>query len=72
MVFGLRAREALQGSREASRGAGLDGGGPEWLVHGGWAWSADGTPRAERTPANSCSGGVGGVRGVQPWPWATL
>jgi hypothetical protein len=30
MVFGLRAQEALRGSREASRGAGLDGGGPKW------------------------------------------
>jgi hypothetical protein len=35
VVFGLRARKALQSSREASRGVGLDGGGPEWLVHGG-------------------------------------
>jgi hypothetical protein len=63
MVFCMRAREALWGSREASRGARLDGGGPEWPVHGGWARAADGTPHAERTPANSCSARVGGVRG---------
>jgi hypothetical protein len=41
----------------------LDGGGPEWLVHGGRARAADGTPCIERTPANSCSGGAEGVRG---------
>jgi hypothetical protein len=62
-VLGLRAREALQGSREASRGAGLGGGGPEWPVRGGWARAADGTPCSERTPANSGSGGAEGVRG---------
>jgi hypothetical protein len=54
---------SFMGSREASRGARLDGGGPEWPVHGGWARAADGTPHAERTPANSCSARVGGVRG---------
>jgi hypothetical protein len=56
------AWEALRGSREASRGAGLGGGGPEWLVHGGQAWAADGTPCSERTPANSGSSGAKGVR----------
>jgi hypothetical protein len=55
MVFGLRAREALRSSREAIQGVGLDGGGPEWPVHGGRARAAAGTPFAGRTPANSCS-----------------
>jgi hypothetical protein len=58
----LRDQEALRGSREASRGAGLGGGGPEWPVHGGWARTADATPCSERTQANSCSGGAEGVR----------
>jgi hypothetical protein len=35
VVFGLRARKASRSSREASRGVGLDGGGPEWPIHGG-------------------------------------
>jgi hypothetical protein len=69
VVFGLRAREALRGSREASRGDGLDGGGLEWRVHGGCPWAADGTPCAERTPANSCSGGAEGVRGSTVAAW---
>jgi hypothetical protein len=72
MVFGLRAREALQGSREASREAGFDGGGPEWPVHGGRARAAAGTPCAERTPANSCLGGAKSVGGAQSWPRAAL
>jgi hypothetical protein len=63
VAFGLMAREALRGSREASRGAVLVGGGPEWSVYSGWAWAADGTPCSERTPANSGSGGAEGVRG---------
>jgi hypothetical protein len=63
MVFGLRAREALQGPREASRGAGLDGGGLEWPVHGGRTRAAAGTPCAGRTPANSCSGGAESEQG---------
>ena len=58
MVFGLRAWEALRGSREASLGVGLDGGGPEWPVHGGRARAAVGMPCAGRTPAKSCSGGA--------------
>jgi hypothetical protein len=62
-VFGLWAREALWGSREASRGAGLGGGGPEWLVHGGRARAADVTPCSGRTPAKSSSGGAKGVWG---------
>jgi hypothetical protein len=41
----------------------LDGGGPEWPVHGGQAQAAAGTPCTERTPANSCSGRAKGVRG---------
>jgi hypothetical protein len=44
VVLGLRARKASQSSGEASRGVGLDGGGPEWLVHGcrgsGGRWHA--------------------------------
>jgi hypothetical protein len=44
MVFGLRAREVLWGSGEARLGVGLDGGGPEWPVHGGRARAATGTP----------------------------
>jgi hypothetical protein len=63
MVFGLRAREALWGSGEASRGVGLDGGGPEWPVHGGRTPAAAGTPCAGRTPTNSCSGGAESERG---------
>jgi hypothetical protein len=58
MVLGLRAREALRSSREASRGVGLDGGGPGWPVHGGRARAAAGMPCAGRTPANPCSGGA--------------
>jgi hypothetical protein len=45
------------------RGAGLDGGGLEWLVHSGRARAAAGTPCIERTPMNLCSGGAEGVRG---------
>jgi hypothetical protein len=63
MVFGLRAREALRGSREASRGVGLNGGGPEWPVHCGRARAAAGTPCGGRTPSNSCSGGAESERG---------
>jgi hypothetical protein len=63
VVFSLRAQEALRGSREASRGARLDGGGSEWPVHDGQAWVAASTPCAERTPANSCSGGAESVLG---------
>jgi hypothetical protein len=63
VAFGLRAQEALRGSREASRGAGFGGGGPECPIHGGWARAADGTPCSERTPANSGSGEAEGVRG---------
>jgi hypothetical protein len=48
---------------EASRGVGLDGGGPKWSVHGGRAWAAAGTPCVGRTPANSCSGGAESERG---------
>jgi hypothetical protein len=62
-VFGLRAQEALRGSREASRGVRLNEGWPEWPVHGGRARAADGTPCSGRTPANSCSGRAEGVRG---------
>jgi hypothetical protein len=62
-VFSLRAQEALRGSREASRGARLDGGGSEWPVHDGQAWVAASTPCVERTPANSCSGGAESVLG---------
>jgi hypothetical protein len=46
-----------------SQGIGLDGGGQEWLVHGGRARAAAGTPCARRTPANSCSGGAESERG---------
>jgi hypothetical protein len=63
MVFGLRAREALRGHGNASRGVGLDGGGPEWPVHGGRARAAAGTPCAGRTLANSCSGRAESERG---------
>jgi hypothetical protein len=63
MVFDLRAQKALWSSREASRGVGLDGGGPEWPVHGGRARAATGTPCAEGTPANSCSDRTGSERG---------
>jgi hypothetical protein len=35
VVFGPRAQGASLSSREASRGVGWDGGGLEWLVHGG-------------------------------------
>jgi hypothetical protein len=35
VVFDLRAQGASWSSGEASRGVGLDGGGPEWPVHGG-------------------------------------
>jgi hypothetical protein len=63
MVFDLRARKALRSSREARRGVGLDGGGPEWLVHGGRARAATGTLCAEGTPANSCSDRTGSERG---------
>jgi hypothetical protein len=37
VAFGLLLREALLGSREASRGAGLKGGRQEWSGHGGRA-----------------------------------
>jgi hypothetical protein len=63
VVFGLRVREALWSSGEASRGVGLDGGGPEWPVHGGRARAAAGRPCAEGTPAISCSGGAESERG---------
>jgi hypothetical protein len=63
VAFGLRARKALRGSREASRGAGSGGGGPKWPVHGGRAWAADGASCSGKTPANSGSGGAEGVRG---------
>jgi hypothetical protein len=63
VALDLRAREALRGSREASRGARFGGGGPEWPVHGGRAQEADGTSCSERTLANSGSGGAEGVRG---------
>jgi hypothetical protein len=63
VAFGLRAREALQGSREASHGAVSSGGGPEWLVHGGRARAADGASCSRKTPANSGSGGAEGMRG---------
>jgi hypothetical protein len=72
VAFGLRAREALRGSREASHGARLGGGGPEWPVHGGRARAANGTPCSERTPVNSGSGGAEGARGVRSRPWAAL
>jgi hypothetical protein len=35
VVLGLRAQGASQSSKEACRGVGLFGGGPEWPVHGG-------------------------------------
>jgi hypothetical protein len=41
----------------------LDGGGLEWPVHGGRAQAVAGTPCADRTPVNSCSGGAEGMRG---------
>jgi hypothetical protein len=63
MEFGLRAQEALRGSRDASQGVGLDGGGPEWPVHSGRARAAAGTPCAGRTPGNSCSGRAESERG---------
>jgi hypothetical protein len=59
----LRAQEALRGSREASRGAGSGGGGPEWPVHGGQARVAGGAPCSGKTPANSGSGRAEGMRG---------
>jgi hypothetical protein len=63
VLFSLRVREALRSSREASRGVGLDGGGPEWPVHGGRTRAAAGTSCAEGTPAISCSGGAESERG---------
>jgi hypothetical protein len=63
MVLGLRAREALRSSGEASRGVGLYGGGPEWPVHGGRDRAAAGMPCAGGTPANLCSGGAESERG---------
>jgi hypothetical protein len=66
--FGLRAREALQGYREASHGAGSGGGGPEWPVHGGRARAAGGAPCSGKTSANSGSGGAEGFEGVRSRP----
>jgi hypothetical protein len=63
VVFGLRVREALQSSWEASWGFGLDGGGSEWPVHGGRARATTSTPCAEGTPTISCSGGAESERG---------
>jgi hypothetical protein len=63
VVFGLRVWEALRSSREASRGVGLDGCWPEWLIHGGRARASAGTPCVGRTPANLCSGGTESERG---------
>jgi hypothetical protein len=62
-VFGLRAREALRGSREASSGAGLGGGGLERPVHSGRARAAGGASCSGESPANSGLGGTKGVRG---------
>jgi hypothetical protein len=47
VALDLRAQEALRGSREASRGAGLGGGRSDWPIHGGRARAADGTPCSE-------------------------
>jgi hypothetical protein len=60
----LKAREALRGSREASRGAGSGGGGPEWPVHEGRARAADGVSCSGKIPANLGSSGAEGVRGT--------
>jgi hypothetical protein len=63
VVLSLRARKASRNSGEASRGVGLDGGGPEWLVHGGQGSGATGTPCAEGTTMISCVGGAESQRG---------
>jgi hypothetical protein len=63
VAFGLRAREALRGSREASSGAGSGGGGLERLVHSGHAWAVGGASCSEESPANS---GLGGTESVRP------
>jgi hypothetical protein len=62
-LFGLRAREALRGSREASSGAGLGGGGLEWPVHSGRARAAGGASCSGESPTNSGLGETKGVRG---------
>jgi hypothetical protein len=52
VVLGSRPHGASLSSGEASRGIGWGGGGLEWLVHGGRARAAAGSPCTERAPVN--------------------
>jgi hypothetical protein len=63
VVLGLRAREALRSSREASRRVGLDGGGPEWPVHGGQSTGGRWHAVRRGNSAILCSGGAESERG---------
>jgi hypothetical protein len=66
VAFGLRAREALQDSREASSGAGSGGVGLEQPVHIGHAREVGGASCSGESSANS---GLGRTKGMR---WSTV